>query len=388
MQMVDVRDGTMEPVWHKECGDVMNQSAGEVVIVDDDSHLLDSLSMLLSSVGIRVRTYDAAVKALAGIIAEPADVVVTDLRMPEMDGLDLLREIHAMDENTPVILITAYAELDAVLAAVRKRVFDVILKPFDPANFIDVVTRGISYKKVHNYRNAMEKNLATIVNPSAEALTLERMFNREIIQRLTATAELHDDETKMHLSRIGLYANVIARTLGMTEDFISRITEAGTLHDIGKIGIPDGILFKEPPLTAAEFDMIKTHTVIGERILCGSSHPMLQMAATIARNHHECWDGSGYPNALRGEAIPLAGRIVMLADQYDALRSKRSYKEAYDHATTYAIITEGDGRTRPEHFDPTILNKFKEIASTFEDIFDQHVEKRPQLWPPSVKSIY
>jgi cyclic di-GMP phosphodiesterase len=351
------------------------QSAAKVIVVDDDRLLLNSLFVLLFSEGFSVQTYDTASNALADHIAEPADVVVTDLRMPGMNGIEFLQGIRAVDEDTPVILMTGYAELDAVLAAVRKRVFDVILKPFAPDYFIDVVNKGVSFKRVQNYRKNLEKSMDLKENSSTEALSIERMMNKEIIQRLTATAEMHDEETKMHIYRIGSYANVIARELGMPADFVDMITEASTMHDIGKIGIPDSILSKETSLTETEFAIIKTHTLIGERILRGSSHPMLQMAAAIAMNHHERWDGSGYPHALSGDAIPITGRIVMLADQYDALRSLRSYKPAYDHATAYAIITEGDSRTHPKHFDPEILKRFKESSSIFAEIFDQNLEE-------------
>lgn len=350
------------------------RSAGSVMVVDDDPLLLESVSLLLSSHGFSVHCYAEAGQALAAFRTTAIDVVLTDVNMPIINGFKLVEAIRSIDGETPVIFITGNAELEVTLSAIKLKVFEFIVKPFSPACLITAIEKGICHKRQiqseKSSRVHMEETIAQRTEELAEALRGQTEMSREIIERLTTAAELRDEDTGMHIARIGLYASQIARTIGLAEDVVTTIALASAMHDIGKIGIPDAILFKPTRLFPEEFEIIKTHTVIGGHILRGASHPLMQMAASIALTHHERWDGTGYPKGLRGTKIPLEGRIVMLADQYDALRSQRVYKQALDHEITCRTILEGDGQTRPGHFDPLLLQAFRETADEFAVIYD------------------
>lgn len=194
----------------------------------------------------------------------------------------------------------------------------------------------------------------------------------ETVQRLTLVAEYKDEDARLHGKRISLYTELVARDLGIPEQECEIMCFASPMHDIGNVGIPDSSLLKQETLTAREFEVMKTHTEIGARILGGSENPYLVSAEKFALCHHERWDGTGYPRELRGEEIPIEGRILYLVDLYDALRNRRPYKPAFRHEVAVSIMTQGNYRSSPGHFDPTILEIFKANEGRFRAIFDEN----------------
>jgi len=193
----------------------------------------------------------------------------------------------------------------------------------------------------------------------------------EAINSLVHAAENHDDDTGEHIKRISYYTKELALHMGMSEKFGDMIFHASAMHDIGKVGIPDRILLKPAPLNEEEWVIMKTHPTIGANILKDAFSPYLIMGHEIALGHHERWDGSGYPNGLKGKDIPISARIMQVADVYDALRSKRPYKPEFEHSKAVSIICDGDGRTDPSHFDPEVLLAFKKCSDRLDEIYEK-----------------
>ncbi len=244
-------------------------------------------------------------------------------------------------------------------------------KPVDQTELWTRVRNLLRLKRYHDKLARHNQNLADEVAQRTRQLA---EAYRDTVYTMVRAAEYKDEETGSHVQRISFCCLELAEQLGMDAEFRDRILYASPMHDIGKIGIPDAILLKPGSFDDSEWEMMKTHCTLGAKILRRGSSPYVEMGAAIALHHHKRWDGTGYPHGIAGTAIPLAARITMLCDQYDALRSRRPYKPPFTHERTCQIIMEGDGRTIPRHFDPDVLAAFIRTRARFNDIYNANVD--------------
>lgn len=346
----------------------MTDYSPRILCVDDENLNIQLYHGILKPEGYTVIPATGGQQALDLLAREDIDAVILDLMMPDMDGFQVLAEIRAnpLTMNLPVIVATALSERSAKLKALDCGASDFLFKPLDRP---EMLLRVRNLLKAKEHQDLLQ-NFNTLLQKKVELKTEElRNSYIETIHRLVMASEFKDEDTGEHISRISSYARCLAEAIDLPEDQCEMLYYAAPMHDIGKIGIPDHILGKKGPLSDEEFEIMRQHSLIGGRILHGSSAPILQMAESIAMTHHERWDGTGYPNRLAGEETPIEGRIVALVDVYDALRMRRPYKEPVSHERTCEIILQGDGRTLPIHFDPELLLAFNSVISYFDSIF-------------------
>ncbi|HLJ57316.1 MAG TPA: HD domain-containing phosphohydrolase [Chthonomonadaceae bacterium] len=326
-----------------------------VLIVDDEIANVRLLEIILRQAGFGCVCSTTDPRRVFDLYDEMRpDALLLDLMMPHLDGFEIMAGVLArepQDSYVPILIMTADPSLTVRQKALTHGAKDFLTKPFDETEVLLRLKNLLQVRLQHRILEAGVRDRTRELEAS----------QREMLQRLALAAEYRDDETGLHTRRVGSMAQRIAQQLGLHPSITGIIHEAATLHDIGKIAIPDAILLKRGNLTQEEYEVMRTHTVIGARILAGSVSPWLQLAAEIALTHHERWDGEGYAG-LAGDNIPLSGRIVALADVYDALTHLRPYKPAWPADRAIAEVRSLSG----SHFDPRIVSAFMEIAASGE----------------------
>jgi putative two-component system response regulator len=322
----------------------------KILIVDDELPNMSALGRVLTAAGYQIVTTTNPVEALTLYQEQAPEVMLLDLHMPGLDGIGVINRLKQLAPSRaflPVLVLTGDTSPDArrrVLAAGAK---DFVAKPFDMDEVLlrirNLLETGRLYRELNNQNQLLEERVR------ARTAELESA-SLDTLERLAIAAEFRDDETGRHTERVGEVAALLGTVLGLAEESVFLIRRAAPLHDVGKIGIPDSILRKPGPLTTEEWDVMKGHASIGARILSGGRSSVVRFAEEIALSHHEHWDGQGYPSGLAGEKIPLAGRLVMVADVLDALTSDRVYRKAWPVDKVMAYIWEYAGK----RFDPHI----------------------------------
>jgi len=345
-----------------------------IMVVDDQPQNIQLLEAYLSPEGYDVITAVSGPTALARMATENVDLVLLDVMMPVMNGFEVLAKIRqdAVFGKTPVILVTALRDTEYRVRGIEAGCDDFISKPVDRLELMARVRSLIKVKAYNDlmlhYREDLESEVALRTEDLRKAYETIKAASLDTIYRLSMAAEYKDKETGAHIKRMSAYSAAIAKQIGLDAKATETILYAAPMHDLGKIGIPDSILMKPGKLDAEEWVSMKQHTVIGAKILHGSDAEFIKLGEIIALSHHEKWDGSGYPQGLKGDMIPLAGRITAVADVFDALTSRRPYKEPFSAEAAVGIILQG----RATHFDPQIVDAFIAIKEEILSIMEKY----------------
>ena len=346
----------------------------KVLVVDDEKSIRLTLKAFLQNDGYQVRIAEDADSALEQIRQEPADIVISDIILPRVTGVELLKSIHAIHPDTQVIMITGEPTLESASEAVRSGACDYLFKPVSKVNLLRAVATASRIKDLedqnHAYQENLEKMVAERTQQLHEAMESVKQASFDTVLRLSRAAEFKDENTFSHLIRMSEYTALLAEASNCCSENLEAVKFAALLHDIGKIGIPDHILLKPGKLDAEEWHIMKKHAEYGDHILEGADSEVLKIGREIALTHHEKWDGTGYPKGLSGEEIPVFGRIAAIADVFDALSTKRVYKDAYSIEQSFEILKEGRG----QHFDPQLVDAFLRLQDRVIQIWETNKE--------------
>jgi putative two-component system response regulator len=325
-----------------------------IVILDDNAAQRVLLKQLAESSGYRsIHTTDNATEVYSLIRDGKAELLLLDLHMPTTDGFEVLQTLRKLpkDRHIPILALTADDHPETKTKALASGANDFLNKPLEISEtrlrINNLLSLRHSYLELNQQKDVLEQHLL-------ERNRQLEISHVEMLTRLARAAEYRDDENDEHIWRVAKTAALLAQELKLPQEQSDLMMRAARLHDVGKIAMPDGILFKPTPLSKAEFEVIKTHTTIGAQILSGGHSPLMKMAELIALTHHERWDGAGYPQGLKGEAIPVEGRILALADTFDVLTHDRTYRRAMSVEDAATEIK----KERGKQFDPKIVDAF------------------------------
>jgi putative two-component system response regulator len=360
----------------------MIQEKQTVLVVDDNPDNITLISGLLRQL-YQIKVAINGAKAITMIKKNPPDIILLDVVMPEMDGYEVCRALKNDIDfwDIPIIFLTAQNDIQAESKGFKLGAADYITKPVSPPILLSRVKTHLDLKKASDFLKSQNHFLEKEISRRTREVALIQEVS---IMAMAALAETRDSETGLHLQRTKLYVSELCEELArrdgyeksLTREIIDTIVASAPLHDIGKVGIPDAVLLKPGKLTTAEFEIMKNHAILGREAIIKAELIMdrretyLKYPKEIVSSHHEKWDGSGYPQGLSGEQIPLSARIVALADAYDAITSERVYKNAVSHEEAMAIIKADSGR----HFDPMVVSAFLQVHEKFKIIAQKYRE--------------
>lgn len=344
-----------------------------IFVVDDEPTNLRLMDKRLTQVGYQspVLIQDPR-EVVTHYRTQRPDLILLDINMPHLDGYDVLQQLKGLEDPLlpPVVMLTAQNSRDHLLKALAGGARDYVTKPFDRNELLmrvrNLLDAHLAHRMVHNQK-AM---LADMVRARTHELNVSRL---EVVRRLGRAAEYRDNETGLHILRMSKFSALMAKSLGWSDDDCELLLHASPMHDIGKIGIPDAVLLKPGKFEPPEWDVMKQHAAMGADILSDGDSELLKLARTIALSHHEKWDGSGYPKGLVGANIPQAGRIVAVADVFDALTSPRPYKKAWSIEEAVDFLKSQSGT----HFDPEVVAHFLKVLPDILAVRERNPEPDP-----------